>query len=48
MLFETFVDATDGAILHRSNLYDSLDGSGVGVFGDRKPLTVVTTRYFGT
>ena len=40
MLLETFVDATDGAILHRSNLYQTLDGSGIGVFGDRKSLTV--------
>ena len=33
-----------GAILHRSNLIDTLDGSGVGVFGDRQALGVTLKR----
>lgn len=39
-LLESFVDAADGTILHAADITDYLDGSGVGVFGDRQPLAV--------
>jgi thermolysin len=40
MRLETFVDADDGSILTRRDLLLTLSGSGVGVFGERHPLTI--------
>lgn len=39
-MLEVFVDASDGNILHFVDITDYLDGSGMGVFGDRQPLVV--------
>jgi Zn-dependent metalloprotease len=44
MELETFVDAIDGSVLVRNNTIDFLDGSGVGVFGDRKSLAITERR----
>jgi Zn-dependent metalloprotease len=40
MALESFVDAVDGSIVHLDETTAYLDGSGVGVFGDRQPLVV--------
>lgn len=37
---ETFVDAVDGSIVHLDETTAYLDGSGIGVLGDRQPLVV--------
>lgn len=37
---EALLDAHDGRLLAAFDRVDSLDGSGLGVFGDRKPLVV--------
>jgi bacillolysin len=42
--FETFVDAADGSILHRTDTLMHLEGSGVGVFGDRKQFQIAQRR----
>ena len=39
-VYETFVDAGDGSVLHTVELTQYLDGSGVGVFGDSQKLVV--------
>jgi Zn-dependent metalloprotease len=41
---EAFVDAADGTVLHHSDQAETVQASGVGVFGDRKPLAVATKR----
>jgi Zn-dependent metalloprotease len=41
---EVFVDAGDGSVLARQNLIDTLEGSGVGVFGDKKALEIAFKR----
>ncbi len=40
MTLQSFVDATDGSILHSVETTAYLEGSGVGVLGDRQPLVV--------
>jgi bacillolysin len=40
MTLETFVDAADGSIVHLDETTAYVDGSGVGVLGDREPLVV--------
>ncbi|HEX9104652.1 MAG TPA: M4 family metallopeptidase, partial [Polyangia bacterium] len=40
MTLATFVDAVDGSILHLVETTAYLDGSGIGVLGDRQPLQV--------
>ncbi len=37
---ESFVDATDGTLLHAADVTNYLDGSGVGVFGDPQQLVI--------
>lgn len=44
MLLEILVDAQDGTVLRVEDLVDELDGSGVGWFGDVKPLAIVEKR----
>ena len=41
MALEIFVDAADGAILQRRDTLRTVEGSGLGVFGDRQPLSIV-------
>jgi Zn-dependent metalloprotease len=41
---ESFVDASDGTILHHDDQIDSVDASGVGVFGDHQTLDVTEKR----
>lgn len=44
---EILIDATDGSVLHRADEIETLEGSGVGVFGDTEPLTITSRRgYF--
>lgn len=40
LVLESFVDASDGSILHRVDLTNTLDGRGIGVFGDAQKLVV--------
>ncbi len=40
MALEAFVDAVDGSIVHLVETTAYLDGSGVGVLGDKQPLVV--------
>lgn len=40
MVLESFVDASDGSILHSADVTAYVDGSGVGVLGDRQRLVV--------
>jgi Zn-dependent metalloprotease len=40
----TFIDALDGSVLERGDTINYLDGSGVGFFGDRKPLAIDERR----
>ncbi len=39
--FETFIDAADGSILHRSDILAHVEGSGTGVLGDHENFPVV-------
>jgi thermolysin len=41
---ETLFDATDGALLLAADRIETVAGSGVGVFGDRKPLIVAEKK----
>lgn len=41
---ETFVDAGDASIVHRTDVLAWLDGSGVGVFGDERKLSIGQKR----
>jgi bacillolysin len=40
MVLESFVDAEDGSIRARRDLLRSIDGSGIGVFGDQQALSI--------
>lgn len=40
MTLEAFVDAADGSIVHLDETTAYVDGSGIGVLGDREPLVV--------
>ena len=40
MVLESFVDAVDGSIVHAAEVTAYVDGSGLGVLGDRQPLVV--------
>jgi Zn-dependent metalloprotease len=41
---ETLVDAVDGSVLHHDDMIDTLEGSGVGVFGDTRKLTITQKK----
>lgn len=41
---ESLVDAVDGSILHHDDQIETLEGSGIGVFGDRRTLTISQKR----
>jgi Zn-dependent metalloprotease len=41
---ETFVDAEDASIVHRTDVLAWLDGTGVGVFGEVRRLTITQKR----
>lgn len=39
-VLEAFIDASDGSVLAISDLTETLEGSGAGVFGDTQPLSI--------